>query len=52
MICGNCYTDYSPLWRHGYCNACAIHYSKYGIHKDPVVIYAKVLMNISKNKKY
>jgi len=48
MNCKNCYTDYTPMWRNGYCNACALHYTRNGYYKDPVKIYAKVLMDISK----
>ena len=36
--CINCYVDYSPIWRKGYCNACGIHYSKYGVHKNHIDI--------------
>ena len=49
MECLNCYINYSPLWRHGYCNACGIYYQKHGVHKDVDTIYAKVLMSIKKS---
>ena len=48
--CLNCYIDYTPMWRNGHCNACWIHYSKYGIHKNIEEIYAKILIDISKDK--
>jgi len=48
MECLNCYIDYSPIWRRGYCNACGIHYQKHGVHKDVATIYAKVLMSFQR----
>jgi hypothetical protein len=48
--CLNCYTDSSPLWRKGYCNACAIHYQKYKVHKNVEQIYAKILVSLKKGK--
>ena len=50
MSCLNCYTTFSSRWRNGYCNACATTLYKYGYLKDHVHIYAKVLINMSKNK--
>lgn len=47
--CINCYVDYSPIWRKGYCNACGIHYSKYGVHKNHIEIYAKIICSFKKN---
>ena len=49
MECKNCYVNFSPIWRNGYCNACGIHYKKYGIHKNVSEIYAKILINIKNN---
>ena len=46
MNCINCFVDYSPTWRNGYCNACGIHFKKYGVHRDHVKIYAKILCNL------
>ena len=44
--CLNCYITYSSQWRKGYCNACAIHRSRYGRHKNVSEIYAKILISI------
>ena len=46
--CINCYVDYSPIWRKGYCNACGIHYSKYGVHNNHIDIYAKIICSFKK----
>jgi hypothetical protein len=46
MNCINCFVDYSPIWRNGYCNACGIYFKKHGVHKDHVKIYAKILCNL------
>jgi hypothetical protein len=50
--CENCFTDYTSQWRSGYCNACSTFYHKNGYFKDTVEIYAKVLLDIYKNKKF
>jgi hypothetical protein len=52
MECANCFTAYTPSWRTigqiKYCNACAIHYKKYGIHKNVPEYYAGILLKLKK----
>ena len=48
MECINCFTDFTPLWRKGYCNACYIYYKRQGVHKNVEAIYAKILCSMNK----
>jgi hypothetical protein len=50
LNCKNCMTIFTSRWRNGYCNACATYFYKHGYLKNPVEIYATVLINMSKNK--
>ena len=52
MDCINCYINYSPVWRKGYCNACAMYYTRHGCYKSVGEIYGKILIDMSKNKEY
>ena len=51
MECSNCFISYSPQWRNLnfkiYCNACAIHYKRNGMHRNTTVVAAKLLMSLS-----
>ena len=53
IICYNCLINYSPQWRKIdkiiYCNSCGIHFKRNHFHKDPVVIYANVLLDIKRS---
>ena len=50
--CPNCYTTYTPVWRHGYCNSCFLYYKRYKKFKDVSEIYGKILLSLSKGKNF